>query len=984
MDMNCIFPEKSDFKTWPEKNRWKTIILSVWATTLLMFILLTVGCNTKDPLTKEERAWLNQHDGKIIVNNESGWPPIIDTDEQGNPFGIVMDYQRLIEKKLKFKFQLDRPDSWENFMKRFRKGEIHVNNNLQKNSERSEYALFTSPYIEIPNVIIVRKENVQSLTLDKMSGMKIAVTHNFAIHHHIKKNYNFLQLIPLQNDQSCLLEVSTKDVDAAVVNLAVASHIIEKQGITNLHVAGYADYTNELCFASIKKWPILNQILEKGIDCITQGEKDAIDGKWISLGYIPFYKNSHFMMISLSIAAIIIAVFLIVIAWNKSLKRQIEVRTKDFKKANSQLKKEIEERHRVQEELEDSKNYLSATLNGLSASISLLDQDGMILLVNDSWRRFAEDNGLSSKEVSDGKNYLQVCDSARGENSEEAAKFANGIRSVLSAKLNHYHLEYPCHSSKQERWFVGRVTLFPGDGPRRVVIAHENITERKQAERSLLISEKKYRSMLESMDDPIYICSSNFTIEYQNPAMTNLLGKDTTGDTCHQAIFNKDGKCAHCVYPKITKGKKETISTPIDIGNKTFHVSNSPIINSDGTISKLSVYRDITETSNMEKRLQQSQKMEAIGTLAGGIAHDFNNILFPILGHTEMLLEDNPEDSPLRKSLNEIYTGALRARDLVQQILTFSRQGKEELKLMKMQPIIKETLKLIRSTIPTTIAINQNLQPDCSPVRADPTQMHQIVMNLATNAFHAMEKTGGDLKIALKENELGEYDLIGPDMTPGNYACLTVADTGMGMDKKLIEKIFNPFFTTKEGGKGTGMGLSVVHGIVKNMNGAIKVYSEPGKGTEVRVYLPAEKSTPKIQSEQPKEPLPCGTENILLVDDEEVIITMEKLALERLGYRVTSRTSSLEALEAFKASPDKFDLVITDMTMPQISGDKFAMEILKIRRDIPILLCTGFSETMTEEKINDIGIKGLLLKPIIMMDLAKKIRTVLDESENKI
>jgi signal transduction histidine kinase/ActR/RegA family two-component response regulator len=429
--------------------------------------------------------------------------------------------------------------------------------------------------------------------------------------------------------------------------------------------------------------------------------------------------------------------------------------------------------------------------------------------------------------------------------------------------------------------------------------------------------------------------------------------------------------------------------------NKEYHwinINSIPQFNpgEDKPFRVFTTFNNITErkqteeqTKKLESRLQQSQKMESIGTLAGGIAHDFNNILFPIVGHTEMLLEDIPENSPFRNSLNEIYTGSLRARDLVQQILAFSRQGTNELKLMKMQPIIKEALKLIRSTIPTTISINQNLQSNCGAIKADPTQIHQIVMNLATNAYHAMEDNGGELIVSLKEVKLGEYDIITPDMIPGIYACLTVADTGKGMDKNLTDKIFDPFFTTKEKGKGTGMGLSVVHGIVHGMGGIIQVYSEPGKGTEFHVYLPVEKSFSETQVNQATIPIRGGTERILLVDDEETILTMEKIMLERFGYQVTSRSSSLEALEAFRKSPDRFDMVITDMAMPNMPGDKLSVELTKIRPDIPVLLCTGFSETMSEEKAASLGVKGFILKPIIMKDLAKKIREVLVPIEKR-
>ncbi len=388
------------------------------------------------------------------------------------------------------------------------------------------------------------------------------------------------------------------------------------------------------------------------------------------------------------------------------------------------------------------------------------------------------------------------------------------------------------------------------------------------------------------------------------------------------------------------------------------------------------------EKINLQRQIQQAHKMESVGTLAGGIAHDFNNILFPIIGYTEMLLTDVPKDSPLRDSLNPIYSGALRAKGLVKQILTFSRQDKNELMLMKMQPIIREALKLIRATISSTIEIKQKIDSDCGAIKADPTQIHQIVMNLSTNAYHAMEKTGGVLKVILKEIQLGEYDIITPDMIPGVYVCLTVSDTGKGMDKELTQKIFDPFFTTKGIGKGTGMGLSVVHGIVNSLGGTIHVYSEPGKGTKFNVYFPGEKKILKEQTNQDKQPIQGGTEQILLVDDEESIILMETRMLKRLGYLVTSRTSSLEALEAFRAKPDKFDLIITDMAMPNMPGDKLSAELTKIRPDIPILLCTGFSETMSEEKAASIGIKGFLLKPIVMRDLAQKMRDVLDENKN--
>jgi len=502
--------------------------------------------------------------------------------------------------------------------------------------------------------------------------------------------------------------------------------------------------------------------------------------------------------------------------------------------------------------------------------------------------------------------------------------------------------------------------------------------KRYKAEEELQESEEKYRSIMESMDDGVYICSSGFVIEYMNPSMLKRTGRDASGESCHKAVHGLDEKCPWCVFEKVASGESinHEIVSPKD--DRTYNISNSPIFHKDGTVSKLAMFRDITELKNMELHFQQSQKMESIGTLAGGIAHDFNNILFPIVGYSEMLLEDVPDDSPLCESLNEIYSGALRAKGLVKQILTFSRQENSDMKLMKMQPIIKEALKLIRSTIPATIEINQDIQTDCGVIKADPTQIHQIIMNLTTNAYHAMEEDGGVLKVTLTEVELKESDKINIDMIPGTYACLTVADTGRGMDKELIQKIFDPFFTTKENGKGTGMGLSVVHGIVKNMDGSIQVQSEYEKGTEFIVYFPVEKSSFEKHDTISKEVLPGGSEHIMLVDDEESIINMGKRMLARLGYKVTTFTNGTDALEAFYNDSAKFDVVITDLAMPNMAGDKLASEMLKTRPDVPIIINSGFSEKLTPEIAEKIGIKGILMKPMVRNELAQTIRKVLD------
>jgi CheY-like chemotaxis protein/anti-sigma regulatory factor (Ser/Thr protein kinase) len=386
----------------------------------------------------------------------------------------------------------------------------------------------------------------------------------------------------------------------------------------------------------------------------------------------------------------------------------------------------------------------------------------------------------------------------------------------------------------------------------------------------------------------------------------------------------------------------------------------------------------------MENQLRQIQKIEAIGTLAGGIAHDFNNILSPIILHTDMVLEDIPVASPIRFNLEEIRSASIRAKELTKQILTFSRQTEQERIPIIIRPIIKETLKLLRYSFPSTIEIRQTVETTGGAVLADQTQIQRILMNLCTNAAYAMREKGGVLEVGLACVYLSSADTIhNPNLEPGHYMKLTVRDTGPGIEGGVKDRIFEPYYTTKEKGEGTGMGLAVVHGIVKSYDGAITVDSEPGKGTVFQVFLP------KIEGQITSEPkgalqLPVGTERILIIDDEQSILEVMQQMLERLGYTVYARSDSAEALEAFRENSDGFDLVITDYTMPEMTGADLAKAILGIRQDVPMILCTGFSEQIDEDKSKSIGIRAFVMKPIIMGEMAKTIRQVLDNDQIKI
>jgi len=463
-----------------------------------------------------------------------------------------------------------------------------------------------------------------------------------------------------------------------------------------------------------------------------------------------------------------------------------------------------------------------------------------------------------------------------------------------------------------------------------------------------------------------------------NPAMIRRTERDATGEFCFKVLHDLEEKCPWCMHDKAQQDEhlESEIINPKD--NRSYYISQSPVVHEDGSVSKLTVFRDTTDMRTLETQLQQAQKMEAIETLAGGIAHDFNNILGGIMGYAELAKMKAPEGSKVTADLDKLIKSSNRAADLIKQILTISRQHKKEQRPVQVRYIVNEALNLLRATLPTTIEIREDLAKDTGIVNADPTQMHQVIMNLGTNAGHAMQKDGGVLEVSLANVELDDLSASTHlDLKAGSYLRLTVNDTGHGMTSEIQERIFDPYFTTKDTGEGTGLGLSVAQGIVKAHGGTITAYSEPGKGTTFHVYLPLILEEEREEKESAV-PLPTGSERILFIDDEQLLIEIGSQMLELLGYEVVTRRSSVQALELFRAEPDRFDLVITDMTMPDMTGDKLAQELMKIRPDIPVILCTGHSKLTSEEKAKGLGIRAFVMKPISTRAMAEAVRKALD------
>ena len=504
---------------------------------------------------------------------------------------------------------------------------------------------------------------------------------------------------------------------------------------------------------------------------------------------------------------------------------------------------------------------------------------------------------------------------------------------------------------------------------------------------------KRYQQLFEGVADPVFIYDFSGRFLEVNQIALDQFGfskQEFENTTLMNIIPQKQCNNISALIEDIARtGGPVVFETEMFTKNSTsvYVECRSRKIIFKGKKAVLSVARDITdrkiaerERKRLEAELRQSHKMEAMGTLAGGIAHDFNNILSGIFGYCQLAEMNVLNPVKAKAYISQVFKGAQRAAGLTQQILSFARQTEHEKHLLNISVVVKEALKLLRASIPTTIEIKSNICSD-TPVMADPVQIHQVIMNLCTNAYHAMRKKGGILEVELNDIEIsGKNSIPDVNILPGKYVELKVSDTGHGMDEEILEKIFDPYFSTKKKGEGTGLGLALVYSIVEEHNGYIKVYSTVGKGTQFYVFFPVanEKITSRGSSGDTK-PLKGGKERIMVVDDEKSIIDSIEEFLKDYGFKVTTFSNGADAFEEFEKFPNDFDLVITDMTMPRMTGDRLSANILKIRKDIPIILCSGYSENISEEKAVEIGIKKYVQKPIDSQRLMSLIRELLDE-----
>jgi ABC-type amino acid transport substrate-binding protein/signal transduction histidine kinase/CheY-like chemotaxis protein len=883
-------------------------------------------------LTERETNWIQNH-RMIRIGVDPEFAPFEFYSKDGSYSGIASEYVNILNYRLGLKMQVASNQTWKETMAAVTRQELDVLPCVAITRDRKAHLNFSDPYLNFHRIIINRTDTPFLTGLEDIAGMKVAVQANTS-HSGYLKDHTDIQPMLYATLQEALRAVSDGEADALVGNIASATYWIRRMHLTNLKVAAPVSHElQKLHFAVREDWPELVSIINKGLASISLYKANKIQKHWIDVEYDPGIDPARFWKRILQVAGIALLILAAVAIWNFRLKKEIGIRRKVEKKLTYRLDFETLllgmsslfinlKTRQIREQISRALNKIAVFVKADAGFVFGFDKNG---------KKFFSSHGWFSDQLESKMDNFQELDAST------------------------------------VPWWVERLK-------RKEVIAVSSVkglTDEALAEKELLLSAgiNAIVSIPMSIGGEITGFLGVACIQDGrdwNTDEVNLL--EAMGQIFTNALQRK--RAEEALQRSHDDLEQRVLERTTDLG-KAYE----------------SLQQEITDRKRMEVEKEQlteqliyAQKMEAIGTMAGGIAHDFNNILMPIIGYAEMTLLRLEQGSESWKNLNQIISASSRAKELIRQILTFSRQTDHDSKPISLEPLVKETLKLMRSSLPSTIEIRESIDSNAGEIMGNPTQIHQLLMNLCTNARHAMSDSGGLLTVSVDEIRYPDGTLSDdPQLEPGCYVRLMVSDTGQGIRDSIQARILEPYFTTKAADGGTGLGLSVAHGIVKKHGGHLTFSSEVGKGTTFQILFPKLSACATDKIKKPELSIKGGTEHIWVLDDDEEIALMVQKMLQYLGYTARAFFRSDQLIEEFRKNGNRVDLVITDMTMPALTGAELARQLLDLQADIPIILCTGFSESLDETTAKEIGIRKYLMKPVVMKELADTVRKVLDE-----
>ncbi|PKN76784.1 MAG: hypothetical protein CVU52_03265 [Deltaproteobacteria bacterium HGW-Deltaproteobacteria-10] len=1001
------------------------LAIFVFLTLALNFFLVNTASSSNHPIMPKTI--------KVVMDNN--YPPYVFQDNKGNLQGILIDQWRLWEKKTGIAVEITGTD-WDKALNRMQAGEFDVIDTLFFNETRAKIYDFSKPYVKI-DVSIFFHKNISGISdVSSLEGFTVAVkSGDNAIDYLKKRGINRFQEYP--SYEAIVQAAKEHKVTVTLIDVPPALYFLYKLGIQKQFLHSAPMYSGEFHRAVRKGNTVILQIVEEGFAGISASEYQAINKKWLGMAARADYVYLCYVFAAL---AIISLVALLMFAWNWMLRRMVRLRTAQLQeeialnRQDAQILTEAETQIRSKHvELSAAYQQLAAYDNELREKYAALSKSEQFLTASEERYRNIFENAMEG--------FFQTSTDGRILNANPSLARLLGYDTPEDLMQGITNISTQLYSNPADRKHIlemlerdGHVENFETSGQckrgcpiyasiaaRKVCDAegntlyyegfYQDITKRKLAEEALLAEHDQLAIILDSIPIPAFVIDCKGNIVLWNTFSELFTGKQTKEmiGTKLDLSFLFKGKVTPSLADIVLTMTDADILKKLsskgirasDIFPGAFECTDSVFLHGEERFMSLQAARisdregkvigaiqtaqDITEQrrsqtehENLQRQLIQAQKIEAIGTLAGGIAHDFNNILSGIIGYTELCMNAVQDQPKAANYLEQVLKSTDRAKNLVQQILTVSRQAEQDKKPLALSSVINEVTSFLKATLPATIEIRQFITAKHDLIMADATNMHQIIMNLCTNAGHAMKETGGILEIVLEEVFIDKKNARHyPPLAHKHLLVLSVRDTGHGIPKDMLEQIFNPYFTTKATGDGTGLGLAIVHGIVKDHEGKIRVSSEIGKGTIFKVFLPLLEMQETDQRNMDETILERGREKILFIDDEQVIADVFKMAAEELGYRVHIETNPARGIEALRNNSESFDVVITDKTMPHMTGFDVAREIRMIRADIPIILCSGYHEHKDIDKITSLGISKYICKPIKIGAMSAAIREVL-------